>query len=63
MHTEHSLQIFRFVEIKRACVKIQILVTDFIHTDVNTFKVIKMEIIIERIKILRSDGDSHITIG
>jgi len=48
LHIEHSSQIFRFVEIKRACVKIQIVVTDFIHIDVNTFEVVKMEIIIKR---------------
>jgi len=48
---EHSSQIIRFVEIKRACVNIQIVVTDFIHIDVNTFEVIRMEIIIKRKKL------------
>jgi hypothetical protein len=50
MCIEHSSQIFIFVEIKRACVKIQVVVTDFIHIDLNTFEVIKMEIIITRKK-------------
>jgi len=50
VHVEHISQIFGFVEIKRACVKIQIAVIVFIHTDVNTCEVMKIEIIIERKK-------------
>lgn len=52
VHIEHSSHIFKFVEIQLACVKIQVVVTDFIQTDVNTFEVIKMEIIIKRKKNL-----------
>lgn len=53
VHIEHISQIFRFVEILRACLEILVVVTDFIQIDVNTLEVIKMEIIFKRKKILQ----------